>query len=110
MIVPPGYPKMTSTPSCSSASSTASPPLRGRGVTESTLIHSSRRLVVLHPRHQRAELGTDLFDLVPGALGAELLERRFAGRVLGNPFLRELAALDFGEDLLHRHPRRVVDD
>jgi len=51
------------------------------------------RGVLVHPRHQPAQLVTDVLDLVLRRLLAELAERRFAGGVLRDPFLRELAAL-----------------
>ena len=53
----------------------------------------------------RAQLRADLFDRVVLGLFAQLAEVRHADAVLGHPLLGELAALDVGEDLLHRLAR-----
>src|SRR4051812_46403806 len=61
-------------------------------------------------RHHRAQLGTDRFDGVLLAVVTELVEVGSAGFALRHPFLRELAALDLLQDLLHLRPGAGVDD
>src|ERR1017187_10925492 len=64
----------------------------------------------LHPR----EVGADLLaQLLDGVLGAALHQRVVHGTtrlVLGDPFLREDAALDFAENFLHFGARLLGDD
>src|SRR5580698_3068443 len=62
------------------------------------------------PRHARAQLRADFLDRV-AEVGLEQL-RVLAPPVLGlgNPLARELALLDFGQDLLHLPLGRLVHD
>src|SRR5665213_541530 len=101
---------MTSTPSRSSASSTASPPVRGRGVIAGSMLVPRCYFLGLEPRHQLAEFDADLLDRVLRRVFAELVERRLARRMFGHPLLGEVAGLDLFEDLLHRRLGLVVDD
>src|SRR5690606_27429632 len=65
---------------------------------------------LLDPRHETAEARPDLFDGVPLALLAQLVEILPAARRLGDPAFRELAALDVLESLLHALLDGGVDD
>src|ERR1039457_2621554 len=71
---------------------------------------SAAEFAFLHPR----EVGADfLAELLDGMIGAALHQRVVDGAtrlVLGDPFLREDAALDFAEDLLHLGAGLVGDD
>src|SRR6266481_793728 len=62
------------------------------------------------PRHEAAQLCADLLDRMVLGLFAQLAEVRRAALVLGDPLVGEGAALDVGEDLLHRGARLRADD
>src|SRR4029077_4725531 len=61
-------------------------------------------------RHQAAQPLADFLDLQPGFNLALLFEPGPAGRVLLDPGLRELTALDLAEHLLHFLPGRLGHD
>src|SRR3954452_15976815 len=67
-------------------------------------------VVGVHPRHQLAELAAGVLDRVLLAPRAQRLELRGAGVLVVDEPLRERAALDVREDLLHPALDRVVDD
>src|SRR5919112_6560807 len=68
------------------------------------------RVVGVHPGHQLAQLAAGLLDRVLLALGAQRLELRRAGVLVVDEPLRERAALDVREHVLHPALDRVVDD
>src|ERR1039457_1599739 len=71
---------------------------------------SAAEFAFLHPR----EVGADfLAELLDGMIGSALHQRVVDGAtrlVLGDPFLRKDAALDFAEDFLHLGAGLVGDD
>src|SRR5690606_2767820 len=64
----------------------------------------------LQPGHAVAQTGADLFDLAGAVLGQQGLVFRLARLVLGDPFARELAALDLVQHGLHAGAGLVGDD
>src|SRR5450755_2557722 len=56
----------------------------------------------IDPVHLSTQLGADDLHLVTGLLGAHALEVLLARSVLRDPFAREVARLDLGQQLLHR--------
>src|SRR5688572_22395859 len=87
---------------------------RGRGLTDADVDDRPRcapgDLALREPRHHRAELAPDAFDLVVLLLGAPAVElgRAFAG--LLDPALRPGAVLYLGEHVAHRLAHSPVDD
>src|SRR5579875_1076915 len=109
MIVPPGYPNATSTPSATRVSITICAPLVCCELIAASLRHALR-LVGLEPRHQAAQLPADFFDEMSARFLPEFRKLRLPRGMLGDPFLRERPALDIGQDLLHLRPHVLVDD
>src|SRR5690606_18325844 len=64
----------------------------------------------LHERHQLAQLGTHLLDLMGPVGGTLLVEERRPLAGLGHPLVGEGTRLDLAEDLLHRLAGLVGDD
>src|SRR3954471_2961598 len=97
-------------------SSPASAPT-ATGSTSGAQCHQGRSLsrtdasaLFVDPAHQAAQPSADLFDGVRRGLFAVLRVLRATRLVLGDPFLRERAVLDLGEDPLHLLLGAVVDD
>src|SRR3981189_2077622 len=64
----------------------------------------------LGPRHHRAQASPDLLDLRILGGATELGETRRPGATFGDPFLREDAIANLGEQLPHLLAHRGTDD
>src|SRR3954467_15640471 len=62
------------------------------------------------PTHHAAQLRAHDFDRMLLLFFAKLVEIRTASFILCNPFLREVAGLDVGENFLHRLPGFIAHD
>src|SRR5690606_33652113 len=80
---------------------------RGR---DSFALRCSGGRLRLHERHQLAQLGTHLLDLMGPVGGTLLVEERRPLAGLGHPLVGEGTRLDLAEDLLHRLAGLVGDD
>src|SRR5450432_3900384 len=107
MIAPPGYPNTRSTPSARRHCRTMSAPL---SIHHLFGCGSLRRLfaVLGQPTHHAAQLRAHDLDGMLFFFFTQRVEILPAILVLSNPLASELAALNVGQRLLHRLPRRVA--